>query len=73
MLLAGVGDHASTLLPIAGCREVVPPSLPSPLPPSYLSPLGQELLLPSQIQSLHLIFSELGMKEGGSERSPQTR
>lgn len=36
------------------------------LPPALLPslPRGGQALLPSQIQSLHLRFSELGMKEG---------
>lgn len=49
---------------LAAKKSALPPS--SFLPPSFLSPLGQELL-PSQIQSLHLLFSELGMKRRGSE------
>lgn len=46
---------------LAAKKSALSPSLLLSLLP--LSPLGQELL-PRQIQSLHLLFSELGMKEG---------
>lgn len=64
----GVWDHVPAPLPTSpanppAARKSVLPSLPpSALLPSL--PRGRQAQLPSQIQSLHLRFSELGMKEG---------
>lgn len=64
----GVRDHVPAPLPTSpanppAARKSVFPSLPaSALLPSL--PRGRQARLPSQIQSLHLRFSELGMKEG---------
>ena len=62
--LARVGDQVPAPLPTSPANP--PAARKSVLPPALLPslPWGRQALLPSQIQSLHLCFSELGMKEG---------